>query len=111
MWDPKWIQRDIRSTSRITISPLETVQVSGLTRVRCHTKSVPVKMEVAVWHYSEQALMNLTYTELRPGSSKVGFCVRNVSARSMTFPAKMTIGALNTANIVPPIFSPEIKAN
>ena len=43
--DLQWIQRDIKTTRKITIPPLETVQVQKLTKVRCHTKRVHVMTE------------------------------------------------------------------
>ena len=56
---------------------VETVQVQGLTKVRCHTKIVCIWIEAPNQHYSEQVITTFTYTELRPGSSKVAVCMRN----------------------------------
>ena len=41
-----WIQGDIRTSRRITVTALETVQAQGLAKVRCHTKRVHVMTEV-----------------------------------------------------------------
>ena len=68
-------------------------------------------MEAPAQHYSEQAIVSLTYTELRLGSSKVAICMKNLSARPVTIPARMTIGSVNTTNAVPPILAPKIKTN
>ena len=66
-------------------------------------------MEAPAQPYSEQAITTLTYIELRPGSSKVAICIRNLSARPMTIPSKTIIGSIATANIIPPMLAPKIK--
>ena len=79
--------------------------------MKCHVKRAHVMMEAPAQHYSEQFITNSMYAELRLGSSKVAVCMRNLSARSITIPAKMTIGSISTANIVPPMLALEIKTN
>ena len=44
-------------------------------------KKVNVMMEAQAQHYSEQVMTTSIYAELRPGSSKVTICIRNLSAR------------------------------
>ena len=83
-------QGDIRTTRRITIPLLETVQLQGFTKMICHTKRVHVMMKAPAQHYSDQAITALTYTELRLSPSEVTLCVKKLSARSVKFPAKMT---------------------
>ena len=42
-------------------------------------EKVHVMMQAPAQHYSEQAIATCTYTELRPGSSKVAICMINLS--------------------------------
>ena len=46
--DLRQIQGDIKTTRRITIPPSKTFKIQGLTKVRCHTKMVLIKMEALV---------------------------------------------------------------
>ena len=68
-------------------------------------------MEAPVQHYSEPGITTLAYIELRPGSSKVDIGMRNLSARPITIPAKMTTVSVSMANIAPPMLAPNFKTN
>ena len=68
-------------------------------------------MEAPVQHYLEQVVMSSTYTELRPGSSKVTICVINSSVTPMSILSRAIIGSVSAANIVPPMLLPKIKTN
>ena len=63
-------------------------------------------------HHSEQGISTSTYSEMRPSSSKVAICVRNLLAKPVIIPAKITIGSVrtvSTAIIIPPMIEPKIK--
>ena len=47
--------------------------------------------------------------ELRPSSSEVNVCVRNLSPKPVTIPAKTIIGSFSTTNITPPMLAQKIK--
>ena len=104
------IQGDIKTTREITIPPLGTVHIKGMTKERCQSKRVHVMTQAPAKCYSEQVMTTSTYTELRPDSSKVTICVRNLSAKPMTIPAKTSIESVSTANIIPPMLAPKLKA-
>ena len=107
--DLKWIQWDIKTTRRIAIPPLETIQIQGLTKERCHMKKVHVMMEAPAQHYCEQVITISICTELKPGSSKLTICMRNVSAGPVTIPARTTIGSVSAAYIIPPMLALKLK--
>ena len=66
-------------------------------------------MEAPVQHYPEQAIMTLTYTEQRPGSSNLALCMRHLSARPITIQPEKTIGSVSAANIIPSMVVPKLK--
>ena len=101
----------IKTARRITIPPLETGQVQGLTKVRCHMKRVPVMMDIPAQLYSKYPITTSTFADLTLRSSKITICMRNFLARPIKIPAKMTMGFVSTANIVPPLLASKIKTN
>ena len=52
--------------------------------------------------------MTPVYTDLKPGSSKVKVLVTNESNKPIQLPAKMVIGVVFTANVVPAMIAPKI---
>ena len=51
------------------------------------------------------ALVVPSYTDLKPGSSKVNMDLRNPTSRRITMKAKWIVAWIAAANIVPPILS------
>ena len=66
-------------------------------------------MEAPAQHNSVQAITTSTHIELRLGSSKVAICMSNLSARSVTIPARTIIGSVFMLSIIPPMLAPKIK--
>ena len=51
--------------------------------------------------------MTPVYTDLKPGSSKVKVLVTNDSNKPVQLPAKMVIGVISAANVVPAMIAPK----
>ena len=47
-----------------------------------------------------------TYGELHPGSSRVLFCLCNLSTHAVEIPTKAVIGQVDPANQIPPVVHP-----
>ena len=107
--DLKGVNGDVRTTKKVVIPPLETVQVHGLTKYHCHSKRIHVIADQPQNSFANQLVTTSTYTELKPGSSKVTLCVQNLSAREVVLPAKSVIGTISAANVVPPMLAPLVK--
>ena len=99
-WDLESMIGKIRLTKAVTIPAKGELQVTGVNTVKGHTK----RCHVIVEPYGEkQGRCNMTpvYTELKPGSSKVKMHVTNDSNKLVQLPAKMVIGVISAANVVP----------
>ena len=107
--DLKGVNGDVRTTKKVVIPLLETVQVHGLTKYHCHSKRIHVIADQPQNSFANQLVTTSTYTELKPGSSKVTLCVQNLSAREVVLPAKSVIGTISAANVVPPMLAPLVK--
>ena len=51
--------------------------------------------------------MTPVYTDLKPGSSKVKVHVMNYSNKPVQLPARMVIGVVSAANVVPAMIAPK----
>ena len=105
-WDLESLKGKIRLTKAVTIPAKGELQVTGVTTVKGHTK----RCHVIVEPYEEkQGRCNMTpvYTDLKPGSSKVKMHVMNDSNKPVQLPAKMVIGVISAANVVPPMIAPK----
>ena len=91
----------------MTIPAKGELQVTGVTTAKGYTK----RCHVIVEPYGEnQGKFKVTpvYTDLKPGSSKVKVLVTNESNKPVQLPAKMVIGVVSAANVVPAMIAPKI---
>ena len=106
-WDLDILKGKIKLTKAVTIPAKGELQVTGVTTVKGYTK----RCHVIVEPYGEkQRKYKVTpvYTELKPGSSKVKVLVTNDSSKPVQLPAKMVIGVISAANVVPAMIAPKI---
>ena len=100
-WDLESLkgQIQINLTKPVTIPAKGELQVTGVTTVKGYTK----RCHVIVEPYGEQEKYKVTpvYTNLKPGSSKVKVLMTNGSNKLVQLPAKMVIGVISAANVVP----------
>ena len=105
-WDLDSLKGKIRLTKAVTIPTNRELQVTGATTVKGHTK----RCHVIVEPYGEnQEKCNVTpvYTDLKPGSSRVKIHVTNDTNKPVYLPAKMVIGVISAANVVPAMIVPK----
>ena len=105
-WDLESLKGKIKLTKAMTIPAKGQLQVTGVTTVRGYTK----RCHVIVEPYGEkQGKYKVTpvYTDLKPGSSKVKVHVTNDSNEPVQLPAKMVIGVVLAANVVPAMIAPK----
>ena len=99
-WDLESLKGKIRLTKAVTIPAKGELQVTGVTTVKGHTKRCHMIVEPC-GEKQERCNMNPVYTDLKPGSSMVKMHVRNDSNKPVQLPAKMVIGVISAANVVP----------
>ena len=105
-WDLGSIKGKVKLTKAVTVPPKGELQVVGVTAVKGYTK----RCHVIVEPYGEkQGKYKVTpvYTDLKPGSSRVKVLVTNDSNRPVQLPAKMVIGVISAANVVPAMIAPK----
>ena len=103
-WDLGSIKGKVKLTKAVTVPPKGELQVVGV--VKGYTK----RCHVIVEPYGEkQGKYKVTpvYTDLKPGSSRVKVLVTNDSNRPVQLPAKMVIGVISAANVVPAMIAPK----
>ena len=80
--------------------------MTRVTTVKGHTKWCHVIVE-PYGEKQEKCNMTPVYTDLKPGSSRVEIHVTNDSNKPGHLPAKMVIGVVSTANVVPAMIAPK----
>ena len=105
-WDLESLKGKIKLMKAVTIPAKGELQVTGVTTVKGYTK----RCHIIVEPYGEkQGKYKVTpvYTDLKPGSSKVKIHVMNDSNKLVQLPAKMIIGVVSAANVVPAMIAPK----
>ena len=105
-WDLESLKGKIKLTKVVTIPAKGKLQVTEVTTVKGYTK----RCHVIVEPYGEkQGKYKVTpvYTDLKPGSSKVKIHMTNDSNKPVQLPAKMVIGVVSAANVVPTMIAPK----
>ena len=101
------VSGDIKTTNKVVIPPLETIQVQGLTRVNCHSKRVHGLTEVPTKGYSEEHMTTASYSEFNPGSSRVSVYIKNLTGKTVTLPSHTTVGTVTAVDILPLMLAPK----
>ena len=105
-WDLESLKGKIKLTKAVTVPAKGELQITGVTMVKGYTK----RCHIIVESYGEkQGRYKVTpvYTDLKPGSSKVKIPMTNVSNKLVQLPAKMVIGVISAANVVPAMIAPK----
>ena len=97
----------VKLTKSVVIRPFQTVHVSGLTECSQHFKRVYIIAESDPEREYGAAILINGYTVLKPGSSRVYICIRNISCQCIMIPAKTVIAKIAAANVVPPSYAPK----
>ena len=99
-WDLESLKGKIKLTKAVTIPAEGELQVTGVTTVKGYTKRCHIIVE-PYGEKQEKYKVTPVYTDLKPGSSKVKVCMMNDSNKPVQLPAKMVIGVVSAANVVP----------
>ena len=75
------IKGDVKLTWKITIPPLETINVSGMTNINKHSKRVNIITEP---RKDEDLFTVPCYSYMRPGSKRASVTLRNLSEKPQT---------------------------
>ena len=96
------VDRTVKLTKTVEIPPFSTIQVHGMMKVKRHDKRVNLIVEPKNNRCNPSVVVVPSYTNLRPGSSKVNMSLRNLTSRSITVKAKYIVAQVAAANVVPP---------
>ena len=79
------IDGTVKLTKTVEIPPFITIQVHGITKVN---KKVKLIVEPMTNRPNLSAVVVPSYTDLKPGSSKINMNLRNLASRRITVKAK-----------------------
>ena len=106
-FDLEMIKGNVRITKQVTFGPFKTKHVLGLTECNTHYKKVVTEASEKFQHGAVKPIC--TYSELKPGSSRVAIGLRNFSCRSVTLRPKTVVAKVSAANIVPFSVAPNLE--
>ena len=89
------IKGDVKLTRKITIPPLETINVSGMTNINKHTKRVNIITEP---RKDEDLFTVPCYSYMRPGSKRASVTLRNLSEKTQTLQKGTVVACVQAAN-------------
>ena len=92
----------VKLTKTVEIPPFSTIQVHGITKVKGHDKKANLIVEPMKNKPNPSAVVVPSYTDLKPGSSKVNMNLRKLTSRKITVKAKSIVAQVTEANVVPP---------
>ena len=96
---------NVKLTCKVTIPPLETVTISGVTKVNVHSRRVNIVTE------PREDIVEYTvpsYSYMRPGSKRAEVALLNLSNRPVILRKGTIVGTVKAGNKVPPMLAPKI---
>ena len=108
-FDLEKIKGNVKITRQVMLGPFETKHVPGLTEYSTHYKRVHVVTEASEKFQHGTVKPICTYSELKPGSSRVSIGLRNFSCRSVTLRPKTVVAKVSATNIVPFSVAPNLE--
>ena len=99
------IKGDVKLTQKITIPPLETITVSGMTNINKHTKHVNIITEP---RKDEDLFTVPCYSYMRPGSKRASVTLHNLSEKTQTLQKGTVVACIQAANLIPPKLAPRV---
>ena len=97
--------RPVKLTKTMDIPPFSTIEVHGITKVKGHDKKVNLIVEPMKNRPNPSAVVVLSFTDIKPGSSKVNMNLKNFTSIKITVKAKSIVAWIATANVVPPMLT------
>ena len=101
------VDRTVKLTKTVEIPPFSAIQVHGIRKVKCHDKRVNIIVEPENNGCNPSAVGVPSYTNLKPGSSKVNMRLRNFTSRSITVKARSITAQVAADYVVPPMLTPK----
>ena len=95
------IDSDLMMTKPIMIPLFGCRGVKGITIITCHSQCVHVVAELMDQPVAKGVVSTCTYGKLQPGLQWVGMIIWNMCSKEVKLPAKLVIGHIQAANIVP----------
>ena len=96
---------NVKLTRKVTIPPLETVTISGVTHVSAHSKRVNIVTEP---REDIDEFTVSSYFYMRPGSKWAGAALLNLSNRPVILKKGTIVDTVKAGNKVPPMLAPRI---
>ena len=96
---------NVKLTHKVTIPPLETVTISGVTHINAHSKRVNIVTEPRE-DIDEYTVPSYSY--MRPWSKRPEVALLNLSNRPVIFKKGTIVGTVKAGNKVPPMLAPRI---
>ena len=96
---------NVKLTRKVTIPPLETVTVLGVTHVNAHSKRVNIvtKPREDIDKYTVPS-----YSYMRPGSKRAEVALLNLSNKPVILRKGTIVATVKAGNKVPPMLAPKI---
>ena len=98
------VQGDVKFTKNVTFQPMETRQMTCITKCCTHRKTVHVthdSLEPHVNDLNHEVYMVPTYAELKPGSKRVTVVMHNLSCKMVMFRRGEIVASMTAVNAVP----------
>ena len=108
--DLKWVNGKIHTIKEVVIPPLGTTVVKGIVNLTTHSKCFNVVAD-QVTGYSEHTATARSYGVLKPGRGKIVVCLRNHTAKQITFPKQNAVREITAAKIIPDLLAPKPTGN
>ena len=96
---------DVKLTRNETIPALDTIQVSGVTRINAHSKRVNIVTEPRK-DLDEYTIPSYSY--MRPGSKRAGVTLLNLSNKPVVLKKGTVIAMVKAGNKIPPMLAPKL---
>ena len=98
------VSGDVKLTRKIIVPPMDTIHISGITKINSHSKRLNVITKPRV-DLDEYTLPS--YTCMRPGSKRAGVALMNLSNAPITLNKGTVVATVKAANIIPPMLAPK----
>ena len=102
------VKSEVKLGRKVTIAPLDSVHVSGITHIHSHTKRVNVMTEG--WEDLDEYTMP-SYSFMRPGSKRAGVTLMNLSSELVVLKKGTVVPHVKPANLIPPMLAPRNENN
>ena len=97
------VKGDVKLTQKVTIPPLDTINISGLSNINKHTKRVNIITEP---REDKDKYSVPYYSYMRPGSKRAAVALRKLSEKPQVLNKGTVVAKVQAANMVPPKLAP-----